>query len=119
MFGALATKTHERRRSIRASMCVDLIVYGDEGRWQERTCALSLNAHGVLVALGTHVKVGQKVAIGNPANLAIREGRVVGLGRSYGRRTEIAIEFEEPAPDFWYVQGNRVEFSPIRPKAAH
>jgi len=94
-------KYRERRRSSRASMCADLIVCADDGQWQERTCTLSLNAHGVLVALGTKVARGQRLIVRNPENLAERDGRVVSLGRTYGRRREVAIEFTQPAPNFW------------------
>jgi len=95
------TKLRERRRSPRTSMCVDLIVCGAGGAWQERTCALSLNAQGVLVALGSNVQIGQTVLVRDPDSFVEREGRVVNLGRGYGRRREVAIEFTEPAPDFW------------------
>jgi PilZ domain len=94
-------KRRERRRSTRASLYVDFMVCGDGGQWQERTCALSLNAHGVLVDLGTRVAIGQRVLVRNPENFAEREGRLVRLGRGYGSRKEVAIEFTNPAPDFW------------------
>lgn len=65
---------------------------------------LSLNAHGVLVALGATVKIGQTLIIQNPENWAERRGRVTSLGRSYGGRAEVGIEFTEPAPDFWLIR---------------
>lgn len=95
------TKLRERRRSPRTLMCVDLVVCGTGGAWQERTCALSLNAQGLLVALGSNVQMGQTVLVRDPESLLEREGRVVSVGRGYGRRREVAIEFTEPAPDFW------------------
>lgn len=102
MSNALAvTKYSERRRSTRASVCADLIVCGDGGQWQERTCALSLNANGVLVALGTRVAIGQSVTVRNAENFVERKARVVSLGRTYGHRREVAVEFTEPEPDFW------------------
>jgi hypothetical protein len=90
-------KIPERRRSARASVCVDLIICGEGGEWQERTCTLSANVHGVLVALGSKVKVNQRVVVRNVENLAERQGRVIRLGRGYGHRREVAIEFTEPA----------------------
>lgn len=82
-------------------MCVDLIVRGVGDAWRERTCALSLNDQGVLVALASKVEIGQTVLVRDPESFVEREGRVVSLGRDYGRRREVAIEFTEPAPDFW------------------
>jgi len=105
------TKLRERRRSPRTSMCVDLIVCAAGGAWQERTCALSLNDQGVLVALGSNAEAGQTVLVQDPESLVEREGRVVSVGRGYGRRREVAIEFTEPAPDFWLDRRRSGSFS--------
>jgi len=94
----------ERRRSTRLSIRLALIVCGDAGRFQEQTCTYSLNAHGVLVALAATVKIGQMLIIQNPENWAERKGRVTSLGRCYAGRTEVGIEFLEPAPDFWLIR---------------
>jgi len=112
MSTALAiARYRERRRSPRTLMCVDLVVCGEESQWEERTCALSLNAHGVLLALETTVKIGQKVVIRNVDTSAERNGRVANLGRTYGRRREVAVEFTKPAPDFWLTRND--------PKSSH
>lgn len=105
MSTALAIRDYERRSSIRTSTCMELVICGNSGEWLESSCALSFSDHGVLIALGTRVAVGQAVIVRNPANLAERKGHVVRLGRSYGSRREISIEFTEPAaPDFWLVR---------------
>jgi len=96
----------ERRRSTRLSIRLALIVCGDAGRFQEQTCTYSLNAHGVLVALAATVKIGQMLIIQNPENWAEREGRVTSLGRCYAGRTEVGIEFTEPALDFWLIRAS-------------
>jgi hypothetical protein len=93
----------ERRRSTRLPIRLALIVCGDGGRLQEQTRTFSLNAHGVLVALAATVTIGQRLIIQNPENWAEREGRVTHVGRSYAGRTEVGIEFSEPAPDFWLI----------------
>ena len=41
----------ERSRSTRLPIRLALLVCGDEGGSKKQTCTLSLNAHGVLVAL--------------------------------------------------------------------
>jgi len=95
------TKLAERRRSRRSSRCVDVTICEAGGAWQEQTCTLSWNEQGILAALGTKVKIGELVLVRDPENCVEREGRVVGLGRGYGRRREVAIEFTEPAPESW------------------
>lgn len=91
----------ERRRSRRSWRCVDVTICGAGRRWREQTCTLSLSGHGMLVALGTKVGIGELVLVRDPETFIEREGRVVGVGRDYGRRQEVAIEFTEPAPEFW------------------
>ena len=93
----------ERRRSTRFPVRFILIVSADSGRLREETCTLSLNVHGVLVALEITVTVGQRVVIHNPENWAERNGRVTRLGRCHAGRTEVGIEFTEPNPDFWLM----------------
>ena len=95
------TKLGERRRSHRSSRCVDLTICEARGAWQEQTCTLSSNDQGILTALGTKAKMGELVLVRDPENCVEREGRIVGLGRAFGRRREVAIEFTEPAPEFW------------------
>ena len=99
----------ERRRSIRLSIHLELIVCGDAGAFQEQTCTRSLNAHGLLVALTATMKIGQILIIQNPENWAERRGRVASLGRCYAGRTEVGIEFLEPAPDFWLIPAKPVK----------
>jgi hypothetical protein len=70
----------ERRRSMRVPIRLALIVCGDNGRLQEETCTLSLNAHGVLVALAARVTIGQRPIIHNPENWEERRGPVTSLG---------------------------------------
>jgi len=94
----------ERRRSTRLPIRLALVVCGEGGLLQEQTSTFSLNAHGILVALAAPVTIGQRLIIQNPENWAEREGRVTRLGRCYAGRTEVGIEFSEPAPDFWLIR---------------
>jgi len=89
----------ERRRSTRLPIRLGLMVCGDG--LEEQTSTFSLNTRGVLVALAATVTVGQRVVIHNPENWAERDGGVTRVGRCYAGRTEVGIEFLEPAPDFW------------------
>ena len=94
----------ERRRSTRFPVHFALKVCGNEGRLQEETCTLSINAHGVLIALASRVTVGQILMIHNPENWAERGVRVTRVGRCYAGRTEVGLEFTEPSPDFWLIR---------------
>jgi PilZ domain len=102
--GTYATAARiDRRRSTRLPVRLEVIICGDEGRFQEQTRTSSLNIHGVLVALAAQVAIGDRLTIQNPENWAERSGHVIRLGRCYAGRTEVGIEFMEPAPDFWLL----------------
>jgi hypothetical protein len=97
-----STLSPERRRSPRIYVRLPLLVC-DGQRLQEQTCTRAVNAYGVLVPLAANVTIGQPLVIQNPENWAERHGRVTSLGRHYAGRTEVGIEFTEPAPDFWLI----------------
>jgi hypothetical protein len=96
----------ERRRSTRFPIRFALLVCGEEEWLPEETWTFSVNAHGALVALAATMTAGQRLIIHNPENRAERCGRVTRLGRCYAGRTEVGIEFTEPAPDFWLIRAS-------------
>jgi hypothetical protein len=100
---ALAVEHLERRRSERMPSRVRLVVYGYSAgeRFEEETFTISENAHGALLALRTKVSLGQRLVLSNPRNWDEREARVSRSGMLDGQRTEVAIEFAHPAPEFW------------------
>ena len=101
---ARALDLAERRRSARLSTHVALIVCGQSAtnqRFEEETSTLSINDHGALVALATELSLGQRVLLMNPQTWNEKAGRVTRLGAVDGGRTQVGIEFAEPAPGFW------------------
>jgi len=101
---ARALDLAERRRSARLSVNVTLVICGQspkDQRFQEETSTLSINDHGALVVLATEVTLGQRVLLMNPQTWNDRAGRVTRLGAIDGGRTQVGIEFTEPAPGFW------------------
>jgi hypothetical protein len=102
-FASATAASIERRRSSRIPVRWLLIICGEAGRFQEQTRTSSINTHGILVDLARAVTVGERLTIQNPENWAERGGRVARLGRCYAGRTEVGIEFTEPAPHFWLI----------------
>jgi hypothetical protein len=78
----------ERRRSTRVPIRMAIIHCEDAERFQEHTCASSLNAYGALLTLPVTVTMGQRLVIKNPETWAERGGRVRRLGPCYEGRTE-------------------------------
>jgi hypothetical protein len=102
---ALARQHIERRRSERFLFRVPLIVCGQSGRgpFKEETVTISINSHGALMALSTNVALGQKLLLMNPHTWNEVEARVSRLAALEGKWTEVAVEFAQPAPQFWPI----------------
>lgn len=101
---ALSVGHTERRRSPRLPNKVTFVVSAESTKEQfflEEASTVSINAHGALIALTTHVRLGQKLLLISPKTWNKREGRVVRLSAAQGEWTEVAVEFAEAAREFW------------------
>jgi hypothetical protein len=104
---ARALDLAERRRSSRLAINLGLLVCGqlpEKQQFQEEASTLSINAHGVLIALATKVTLGQKLLLLNPETGNVKAGCVTCLGAREGGLTEVGIEFPDGAPEFWPVR---------------
>ena len=94
----------DRRRSQRSLQFVPLVVRGESvGNrifWED-TLTTNISAHGALVILAAKVGVGQKLVLMNPKSWQEESVRVTRLGTFDGKRTQVAVEFAQAAPDFW------------------
>jgi uncharacterized protein YceH (UPF0502 family) len=114
---ALVRHHIERRRSERLPVRVTLLVCGrsaGKGSFKEETVTLSINSHGALMALAANVAIGQRLLLMNPQTWDEVEARVSRLDALYDERTQIAVEFAHPAPQFWAIRPQRYEPSPTR-----
>jgi hypothetical protein len=103
---ALARQHVERRRSERFPFRVTLMVCGQStgnGPFKEETVTLSINSHGALLALAAGVALGQRLLLINRQTWDEIEARVRRLAVLDDQRTQVAIEFTQPAPDFWPI----------------
>jgi hypothetical protein len=100
---ALVRDHIERRRSERFPMRVTLLVCGrsEKGSFREETVTLSINSHGALMALSANVAIGQRLVLMNPQTWDEVEVRVSRLAALHDQRTQVAVEFAQPAPQFW------------------
>ena len=93
------------RRSRRVVLAVAIAVIGNgEQVFSEDTTTLVVNAHGALIALATKVEKGDTVLLRNRATRDERVCKVTYLGSAAEGKTQVAIEFREPAPEFWHIQ---------------
>jgi hypothetical protein len=96
----------ERRRSERFPLRVTVMVCGqstERGPFREETVILSINSHGALLALSADVALGQKVVLMNPQTWNETEARVSRLAALRDQWTAVAVEFTQPATQFWPI----------------
>jgi hypothetical protein len=95
----------ERRRSKRLEVLLPVFVYGyrnDAKPFFEDTISLQVSAHGGLLVLATNVRVGQELLLTTDGSRTLLQPcRVARVGFSTPMRTEVAVEFAQPAPEFW------------------
>ena len=103
--GQEARRVSDRRRSKRFEVLLPVFVYGhrsDAKPFFEETLSLQVSAHGGLLVLATNVQVGQDLILTRDCSEALLQPcRVARLGSSTLLRTEVAVEFAQPAPEFW------------------
>jgi hypothetical protein len=95
-----------QRRSKRVLIDVPVVIRGeaaDHHAFQEETFTVTVSAHGALVMMETQVALGQSVVVMNPANWDERAGRVAYVGKLHAGLAQVAVEFAQPAPEFWPV----------------
>jgi hypothetical protein len=95
------------RRSDRVLLDVPLVVRGDSSdqhQFREETFTVTVSAHGALLMLEAKVAPGQKVVVMNPQNWDEREVKVAYVGPDRAGLAQVAIEFTQPAPEFWSLE---------------
>jgi PilZ domain len=94
-----------QRRSERVLVDIPVVVRGDAGSraFQEETFTVTVSAHGALLMLEANVSLGQKLVVMNPNNWDEREARVAYKGPVHAGLAQVAVEFLQPAPDFWQM----------------
>ena len=95
----------DRRRSKRLDVLRPVFVSGhrtDAEPFFEETISLQVSAHGGLLVLATSVRVGQELLLATDRTQApFQPCRVARLGTSTSLRTVVAVEFAQPAEEFW------------------
>jgi hypothetical protein len=113
-------KNSHQRRSQRALLAVRILVTGvraDGHRFSEEICTSVVNANGALLQLGERVLVGQLLTVRNLSSSQQLQAAVVAAGVMQSGKSEIGIEFLEPAPRFWRISFPPEDWSPHSPEA--
>jgi hypothetical protein len=100
------SKNLNTRRSQRLFLNMPVIVAGERpngNKFAERTTTAVVNAHGALVLLTEPVHGEQMLRIQNVKTGEEQSCKVVDVGSKSDGKTEVGIEFLEPAPRFWHI----------------
>jgi hypothetical protein len=100
--GVLHFRYRERRRTLRVSMALPVIVHGqnDEGeKFCIRAITHSVNQQGALIAMEEPVVPGQSLLLVNENTSRSAETRVAHIRRD--RKRFVGLEFVNPDSNFW------------------
>jgi hypothetical protein len=94
----------ERRRTRRAVMCINVLVFGEvEGgeKFRYWTRSVSVSGHGGVVLLEQELEVGQALHVMNEYNGKKATARIVAVRSSKEGQVQASFEFTEGGEKFW------------------
>jgi hypothetical protein len=104
-----------RRRSKRIKMRVPVNVrLQGKNPFSESTHTMVINAHGCLLILGMRLQLDCFIVVENPATKKELLGRVVHIGDSFMGKTQVAVEFIRPDPEFWGIAATPKDWKSTR-----
>ncbi len=107
----------ERRRTARATMCMNLLVYGEtaEGeKFKYWTKSVSVSGFGGVVLLEAILPVGQTLHIMNEYTTKKATARIVAVRSCKDREVHASFEFIEGGEKFWSMNFPPSNAKPLR-----
>jgi hypothetical protein len=97
-----------RRRSQRAILSLPINVRSVDGNSgkpaiEESTQTLVVNEHGALIPITAKIENGQALHLTNRTTGEGLNCHVRYIGAISGGKTQVGVEFDEPAPNFWRI----------------
>jgi c-di-GMP-binding flagellar brake protein YcgR len=94
----------ERRRTARATMCMNLLVHGENAagaKFRFWTKSISVSAYGGVVVLDAALCVGQEFHVINEHNNKKAKAKIVAVRSTREGQIHASFEFTEGAEKFW------------------
>src|SRR6185437_5475248 len=101
--GSFMTTIGERRSAL-LLLDVPLMIWGESSEQQafrEETFTVTVSAHGAFVMLAAKVVLGQRVVLRKLTDTVEIRGKIAYAGMPYAGLTQVGIELDRPAPEFW------------------
>lgn len=95
-----------RRRTQRVKITIPITVRiprANASFYEETTETVVVNAHGCLALLAVPLDQGQQIHITNSKSAEEQACTVAWIGKFTEGKTEVGLEFSEPAPRFWRI----------------
>jgi c-di-GMP-binding flagellar brake protein YcgR len=102
--GVLHFRYRERRRTLRVSLSLPVIVHGQNETGDKfciRATTFSINQQGALIALEENVVPGQSLLMVNENTSRSAEMRVAHVRRERDGKCYVGVEFVNPDANFW------------------
>ena len=126
--GSIAKLTDQhgstRRRTQRVRIAIPIAVRiprANASFYEEAAETVVVNAHGCLTRLAVPLQRGQQIHIINSKSTEEQSCSVVWIGKFNEGKTEVGLEFSEPAPRFWKITFPPQDWNPAdrkRPTAS-
>jgi PilZ domain len=104
--GVLHFRYRERRRTLRVSLALPIIVHGLNGDGEKfciRAMTQSINKQGALLAMDENVVPGQSLLIVNENTSRSADVRVACVRRDRDGKHYVGLEFVNPETNFWMM----------------
>jgi hypothetical protein len=95
-----------RRRTQRVKIAIPITIRipkANASFYEEATETVVVNANGCLARLAVPLEQGQQIHIINSKSSEEQACAVVWIGKFTEGKTEVGLEFSEPAPRFWRI----------------
>lgn len=96
----------EPRRSARVTINIPIQVYGqgqDNKIFREETTTSVVSGHGAVIMLNASIVKGQRLVMTNPKKGTEADCHVIYSKPAEMGRSEVAVEFDTPSPNFWGI----------------
>ena len=94
----------ERRRTGRATLCINLLVYGEDASGQKFrywTRSIGVSGYGGVLLLEAELPVGQSLHVVNEYNGKKASAKIVAVRSAKDGQIQASFEFVEGAEKFW------------------
>jgi c-di-GMP-binding flagellar brake protein YcgR len=107
----------ERRRTSRATMCINVLVYGQNEsgeKFRYWTRSLSVSGFGGVVLLEEELAVGQTLQVMNEYNGRKARAKIVAVRSTKDGQVQASFEFVEGGEKFWSMTFPPANAKPLR-----